>query len=67
MHLMGIEALIPKRNISKANKEDQIFPYLLKNVKVTEINQVWSTDITYIPMYKGFAYLVAVIDWFSRF
>ena len=67
MHLMGIEALIPKRNISKANKEHQIFPYLLKNVKITETNQVWSTDITYIPMYKGFAYLVAVIDWFSRY
>jgi len=67
MHLMGIEALIPKRNISKANKEHQIFPYLLKNVKVTGTNQVWSTDITYIPMYKGFAYLVAVIDWYSRY
>jgi putative transposase len=67
MHLMGIQALIPKRNISKPNKDHLIFPYLLRNIKVTESNQVWSTDITYIPMYKGFAYLVAVIDWFSRY
>ncbi len=67
MHLMGIEALIPKKNISKANKDHLIFPYLLRNVKITGTNQVWSTDITYIPMYKGFAYLVAVIDWFSRY
>jgi putative transposase len=67
MQLMGIQALIPKRNLSKPNKEHLIFPYLLRNVNITETNQVWSTDITYIPMYKGFAYLVAVIDWFSRY
>ena len=67
MHLMGIQALIPKRNLSKPDKDHLIFPYLLRNVKITETNQVWSTDITYIPMYKGFAYLVAVIDWFSRY
>jgi putative transposase len=67
MQLMGIQGLIPKRNISKPNKDHLIFPYLLRNAKITETNQVWSTDITYIPMYKGFAYLVAVIDWFSRY
>jgi putative transposase len=67
MQLMGIQGLIPKRNISKANKDHLIFPYLLRNAKIIETNQVWSTDITYIPMYKGFAYLVAVIDWFSRY
>jgi putative transposase len=67
MHQMGIQALIPRRNISKPNKDHLIFPYLLRNVKITETNQVWSTDITYIPMYKGFAYLVAIIDWFSRY
>lgn len=67
MQLMGIQALMPKRNLSKPNKDHLIFPYLLRNVNITETNQVWSTDITYIPMYKGFAYLVAVIDWFSRY
>jgi putative transposase len=64
---MGIQALIPKRNLSKHNKDHHIFPYLLRNIDITETDQVWSTDITYIPMYKGFAYLVAVIDWFSRY
>jgi len=67
MHLMGIQALIPKKNLSRPSKDHLIFPYLLRNVKITESNQVWSTDITYIPMYKSFAYLVAVIDWFSRY
>ena len=67
MQLMGIQALIPKRNLSKRNKDHHVFPYLLRDVNITETDQVWSTDITYIPMYKGFAYLVAVIDWFSRY
>jgi putative transposase len=67
MQLMGIQALIPKRNLSKHNKDHHVFPYLLRNIDITETDQVWSTDITYIPMYKGFAYLVAVIDWFSRY
>jgi putative transposase len=67
MQLMGIQALTPKRNYSKGSKDSYIYPYLLKNVKVTQSNQVWSSDITYIPLYRSFAYLVAVIDWFSRY
>lgn len=67
MQLMGIQALAPKRNLSKPDKDHQIFPYLLRNVAITKPNQVWSTDITYIPMYKSFAYLVAVMDWFSKY
>ena len=67
MQLMGIHALIPRRNLSKPSKEHLIFPYLLRNVRITKTNQVWSTDITYIPMYKSFAYLVAVMDWFSKY
>jgi putative transposase len=67
MQLMGIEALRPKKNLSKADKCHLIYPYLLKDVKILSSNQVWSSDITYLPIYKGFAYLVAVIDWFSRY
>jgi Transposase and inactivated derivatives len=67
MQVMGIEALRPKKNLSKAVKENLIYPYLLRNVKITGSNQVWSSDITYLPIYKDFAYLVAVIDWFSRY
>ena len=62
-----IQALTPKVNLSKPNKDHLIFPYLLRNVSITKTNQVWSTDITYIPIYKGFAYLVAVMDWFSKY
>jgi putative transposase len=67
MQTMGIQALTPKMNLSKPNKDHLIFPYLLRNVSITKTNQVWSTDITYIPMYKSFAYLVAVMDWFSKY
>jgi putative transposase len=67
MQVMGIEALMPKKNLSKGRKDHLVYPYLLKNVKITVSNQVWSSDITYLPIYKGFSYLVAVIDWFSRY
>lgn len=67
MRLMGIEAIHPKPNTSKPNKEHKIYPYLLKNLKITRPNQVWATDITYIPMAKGFQYLVAIIDLYSRY
>ena len=67
MQLMGIQALIPKEILVNTTKIIMIFPYLLRNIDITETDQVWSTDITYIPMYKDFAYLVAVIDWFSRY
>jgi len=67
MHKMGIQALYPKPLLSKANHEHKIYPYLLRSLAITRPNQVWSTDITYIPMQNGFMYLVAVIDWFSRY
>jgi putative transposase len=67
MQVMGIQALTPKRNLSKPSKDHLIFPYLLRNFSITKTNQVWSTDITFIPMYKSFAYLVAVMDWFSKY
>jgi len=64
--LLAIETLYPKRNLSLANHEHKIYPYLLRNLTIDRPNQAWSTDITYIPMAKGFVYLVAVIDWYSR-
>jgi len=67
MQIMGIEAVYPKPNLSKPSKQNKKYPYLLKNMDIIENNQVWSTDITYIKMKKGFAYLTAVIDWHSRF
>ena len=67
MQIMGIQALRPRKNLSKANKDHLIYPYLLRGVSVDSNNLVWSSDITYLPMYKGYAYLVAVIDWFSRY
>jgi putative transposase len=66
MRIMGLESLVPKPNLSKPNKEHPIYPYLLRGMRVIEPNQVWATDITYIPMKAGFVYLVAIIDWFSR-
>jgi len=67
MRLMGIEALYPKKELSIASPEDKKYPYLLKGLAITEPNQVWSADITYIRMNKGFLYLVAIIDWYSRY
>jgi putative transposase len=67
MELIGIEALYPKPRLSQPGEGHKIYPYLLKDVKVTRVNQVWSTDITYIRMAEGFLYRVAVMDWFSRF
>ena len=67
MQLMGIRAIYPgHRGTSKPNKAHRIYPYLLADLDVTRSNQVWCTDITYLPMAKGFAYLVAVMDWHSR-
>jgi putative transposase len=66
--LMGILAIYPrKKNLSKANLEHKIYPYLLKDLMITRPNHVWSTDITYIKLMHGFIYLVAVLDWYSRF
>jgi putative transposase len=67
MRMLGIEALYPKPNLSRAAPGHQIYPYLLRGVSIERPNQVWSTDITYVPMRGGFLYLVAVMDWFSRF
>lgn len=64
---MGLETAYPKPNLSRANKEHAIFPYLLRGIPIVRSNQVWSTDITYIRMQQGFVYLMAVIDWFSRY
>jgi putative transposase len=66
MKRMGIEALYRKPNTSKPEPGYKIYPYLLRNLAVTRPNQVWAIDITYVPMAKGFVYLVAVVDWFSR-
>jgi putative transposase len=67
MRVMGLEAIYPKPRLSMAGKGHRIYPYLLRGVKVVRPDQVWSTDITYVPMASGFMYLAAVIDWFSRY
>jgi putative transposase len=67
MRIMGIEALYPKPNLSRPAPGHEIYPYLLRGVLIEWPNQVWSTDITYLPMRGGFLYLVAIMDWFSRF
>jgi len=66
MKRMGIEAIYRRPNTSKPEPGHKIYPYLLRKLPVTRPNQVWATDITYIPMARGFVYLVAVVDWFSR-
>ncbi len=66
MKLMGIEALYRKPNLSRRHPEHTIYPYLLRDISVDHSNQVWATDITYIPMRHGFVYLVAIVDRFSR-
>jgi putative transposase len=67
MDLIGIAAIYPKPKLSVPGEGHKIYPYLLEGVQVNRVNQVWSTDITYIRMAQGFVYLVAVMDWFSRF
>jgi putative transposase len=66
MRVMGIEALYQKPNTSKEHPEHKVYPYLLRGLTIERPNQVWCADITYIPMAKGFVYMVAVMDWFSR-
>jgi putative transposase len=66
MRLMGIMSVAPKPNTSKKNKENKVYPYLLRALIIDKPNQVWCTDITYIPMQGGFVYLVAIMDWYSR-
>lgn len=66
MRLMGLEAIYPKPRTSRPHLEHKIYPYLLRGLKIDRSNQVWTADITYIPMERGFMYLVAVMDWYSR-
>ena len=66
MKRMGIEALYRRPRTTKPEPGHKIHPYLLRGMEITGPNQVWATDITYIPMARGFVYLVAVVDWFSR-
>jgi putative transposase len=67
MRLMGLEAIYPKPRLSAAGRGHRIYPYLLRGVTIERPNQVWSADITYVPMASGFMYLAATIDWFSRY
>ena len=67
MRLMGLEAIYPKPRLSLAGRGHRIYPYLLRDVAITRPDQVWSTDITYVPLTAGFMYLAAVIDWYSRY
>jgi putative transposase len=67
MRLMGIAAIYPKRRTTWPSSGHKIYPYLLRGVEITRPDQVWSTDITYIPLRHGFLYLVAVMDWYSRY
>ena len=67
MRFMGLEAIYPKPRLSLAGRGHRIYPYLLRNVKIERPDQVWSTDITYLPLRAGFMYLAATIDWYSRY
>lgn len=66
MNEMGIDPIYPNPNLSKRLKQAQVVPYLLRNAVIDRPNQAWSIDITYIPMKRGFLYLTAIIDWYSR-
>lgn len=67
MRILGIQAIYPKQKTTVPTPGHQIYPYLLKNLAIIHPNQVWSTDITYIPLEQGFCYLTAILDWFSRY
>jgi len=67
MRLMGIEAIYPKPRLSIKEKEHRIYPYLLRDLTIDHADQVWAADITYIRLRRGFAYLVAIMDWYSRY
>ena len=67
MRLMGLEAVYPKPRTSVPGTPARRYPYLLRNLEITRPNQVWSADITYVPLRRGFLYLVAVLDWYSRY
>ena len=67
MREMGLEAIAPGPNLSKRNLAHRVYPYLLRGVTASYSNHVWGIDITYLPLQKGWAYLVAVLDWYSRY
>jgi putative transposase len=67
MRVMGLEAIYPKPKLSAGGRGHRIYPYLLRDVRIERPDQVWSTDITYVPLADGFMYLAAVLDWFSRY
>jgi putative transposase len=67
MRQMGLEAIYPRPRLSQAHPEHEIYPYLLRNVSLDRVDQVWAADITYIRVYRGFLYLVAIMDWVSRY
>ena len=67
MQLIGLEAIYRRPNTSKPNPGHKVYPYLLRGLEISRVNQVWATDITYIPMARGFLYLVAIMDWHSRY
>ena len=67
LRTMGLETIYPKPRLSNPHPAHRVYPYLLRGVPITRVNQVWSTDITYIRLQGGFMYLVAVMDWFSRY
>ena len=67
MRLMGIQAIYPRRSSSSTDKGRKRYPHLLRNLPIKHVNQVWSADITYVPLLRSFMYLVAVIDWHSRY
>jgi putative transposase len=67
LRIMGLEAIYPKPKLSAAGRGHRLYPYLLRNVRIERPNQVWSTDITYVPLASGFMYLAAILDWFSRY
>ena len=66
MRLMGLQAIYPRRRTSQPTPGHRVYPYLLRDLAIDRPNQVWATDITYIPMAQGFMYLVAILDWHSR-
>jgi putative transposase len=67
MQVMGLQAIYRRPNTSKPASDHQVYPYLLKELEINRVNQVWSADITYLPMARGFLYLVAIMDWHSRY
>ena len=67
MQLIGLEAIYRRPNTTKPNPGHKVYPYLLRGLEINRVNQVWATDITYIPMARGFLYLMAIMDWHSRY